>query len=241
MAKKQSDFKEYSRLRDIVVKRNKRAVEAGLMPVVHFPTVKEIKAGIVTESEARRYVEEYYSSGSQVKSIRQTGLTPEVRSFRELPQDSEGAKKAKRKRQQREYRQRRRIRTHAPTPEKAERLERFLKGARSFANKFTALGLKPPFDPDNMTPKEAQLFAEYMDYRFSQGDYDQKYVIDEFIMDYAKIRDKYSPETIVSDFEKFVEDHTGLEERADQMEGLTSDEFDDLWSDFANAPVKKGK
>ena len=203
------------------------------MPSVHFPTVKEIKSGLVTESEARRYVEEYYSSGSQVRTIKETGLTPEVRSFRELPKDTESQKKAKRRQQQREYRQRKRLRTHAPSAEKAERYERFLKGARTFANQFTALGMKPPFNPDTLTPKEAQIFAEYMDYRFSQGDYDQKYVIDEFIKDYAEIRKTHKPEAIIRDFEKFVEDRTGLESRSEAMEGLTTDEFDDFWSKYA--------
>ena len=67
------DFKEYTRLRDIVVKRNKRAVSAGLMPPVHFPTVKEIRAGFVDAKSALEAVKNFYSSGSQVKAIRETG------------------------------------------------------------------------------------------------------------------------------------------------------------------------
>ena len=38
-----NDFSEYTRIRDIVQKRIKRAVKAGLAPMVHVPTVKEIK------------------------------------------------------------------------------------------------------------------------------------------------------------------------------------------------------
>ena len=32
----------------------------------------------------------------------------------------------------------------------------------------------------SMSPAQAEAFVEYMDYRFSQGDYKRKYVIDEF-------------------------------------------------------------
>ncbi len=240
MARSKTDFKEYSRLRDIVVKRNKRAYEAGLMPQVHFPTVREIKSGVVTEAQARRYVEEYYSSGSQVRAIRETGITPEVKKFQELPpaDKSETAKQKRRKEQQRLYRQRQRIRAHAPSSEKAERYERFLKGVRSFANKFIEAGMTPPFDPSTMTPKEAQAFAEYMDYRFSQGDYTQTYFIDEFIMDYAKLRTKHDPSEIISDYEKFVENRLAMEQREEDMEGLDQDEANELWERLANAKKK---
>ena len=81
------DNKEYTRLRDIVVKRNKRAVEAGLMPLVHFPTIREIKAGVVSPGEAMQAVKGYYSGGSQVKAIRETGLVPEFKTFTVLPFD----------------------------------------------------------------------------------------------------------------------------------------------------------
>ena len=53
------DFKEYTRIRDIVQKRIKRASAAGLAPMVHVPTVKEIKAGIVNPQEALRALKGY--------------------------------------------------------------------------------------------------------------------------------------------------------------------------------------
>lgn len=231
MARSKSNFSEYTRLRDIVVKRNKRAYEAGLMPLVHFPTVKEIKSGMVSASEARRYVEEYYSSGSQVRAIRETGFTPEVKRFQELPKSnkSEAEKKKERKRKQKQYRQNARVRANAPSVEKGEQYQRYLKAARTFAKKFISAGMKPPFNPDEMTPKEAQAFTEYMEYRFSQADYNQLYVIDEFIADYARLRVKHKPEDIVKDFEKFLDNRQELENREDAMQGLSGEDFNDLW------------
>ena len=57
------NFKEYSRMRDIVRKRNIRLAEQGLAPLVHFPTVKEIKAGIADKGAAFSAVSGYYSEG----------------------------------------------------------------------------------------------------------------------------------------------------------------------------------
>ena len=96
---KQIDFKEYTRIRDIVQKRIKRAFQAGLAPLFHVPTVKEIKAGLVSSSEAMRALKEYYSGGSQVKAIRQTGLVPEFKSFPTLPKEKTLSKSEKRQKQ----------------------------------------------------------------------------------------------------------------------------------------------
>ena len=64
---KQIDFKEYTRIRDIVVKRNKRAAAAGLAPLVHFPTVKEIRAGYVPAKEALQAVKGFIQMVLQLR------------------------------------------------------------------------------------------------------------------------------------------------------------------------------
>ena len=233
---KQIDFKEYTRIRDIVQKRIKRASKAGLAPMVHVPTVKEIKAGLVSPSEAMRALKGYYSGGSQVKTIRQTGLVPEFKSFPSLPEEkplSKSEKKQKQREYQRDYRRRRKIRETAITPEKGKKYESYLKALESVSRTWKRAGKDIGIDLRSLSPSQAQAFVEYMDYRFSQGDFTQRYVIDEFIQDFSKLLSKgHSAKNIVNDFNLFLENRMQLQGRMDSMEGIQSWEFSGLWDDF---------
>lgn len=230
------DFKEYTRLRDIIQKRIKRASKAGLAPMVHVPTVKEIKAGLVSPAEAMRAVKGYYSGGSQVKSIRQTGLVPEFKSFPTLPEEkplSKSEKKQKQREYQRDYRRRRKVRETAITPEKGKKYESYLKSLESVSRTWKRAGRDIGIDLRSLSPSQAQAFVEYMDYRFSQGDFTQRYVIDEFIQDFSKLLSKgHSAKNIVNDFNLFLENRMQLQGRMDNMEGISSWEFTGLWDDF---------
>ena len=230
------DFKEYTRIRDIVQKRIKRAVKAGLAPMVHVPTVKEIKAGIVDPQEALRALKGYYSGGSQVKTIRQTGLVPEFKSFPTLPKEKPLSKSEKKQRQreyQRDYRRRRKVRETAITPEKGKKYESYLKALESVSRTWKRAGKDIGIDLRSLSPSQAQAFVEYMDYRFSQGDFTQRYVIDEFIQDFSKLLSKgHSAKNIVNDFNLFLENRMQLQGRMNNMEGVQSWEFSGLWDDF---------
>ena len=233
---KQIDFKEYTRIRDIVQKRIKRASKAGLAPMVHVPTVKEIKAGLVSPSEAMRALKGYYSGGSQVKTIRQTGLVPEFKSFPSLPEQkplSKSEKKQKQREYQRDYRRRRKVRETAITPEKGKKYESYLKALESVSRTWKRAGKDIGIDLRSLSPSQAQAFVEYMDYRFSQGDFTQRYVIDEFIQDFSKLLSKgHSVKNIVNDFNLFLENRMQLQGRMNSMEGIQSWEFSGLWDDF---------
>lgn len=230
------DFKEYTRIRDIVQKRIKRAASAGLAPMVHVPTVKEIKAGIVNPQEALRALKGYYSGGSQVKTIRQTGLVPEFKSFPTLPELPPLSKDQKRQRErdrQRDYRRRRKVRETAISPEKGKKYESYLKALESVSRTWKRAGRDIGIDLKSLTPSQAQAFVEYMDYRFSQGDFTQRYVIDEFIQDFSKLLSKgHSAKNIVNDFNLFLENRMQLQGRMENMEGIPSWEFSGLWDDF---------
>lgn len=229
------DYSEYSRIRDIVVKRNKRASEAGLMPLVHFPTVKEIKSGLVSASEAMGYIKDYYSSGSQVKAIRQTGYTPEIRYYPEQKPDhlTRSERAERRRQQQRQYRQRKRIRDTAISPERAKKYEGYLKALETVSKTWKKAGVDIGIDLSKMTPSEAQAFVEYMDYRFSQGDFTQRYVIDEFIQDFSKLLSKgHTAKHIVSDFNQFLENRAILQGHAESMTGLSAGDSQNLWDEF---------
>ena len=230
------DFKEYTRIRDIVQKRIKRSVSAGLSHMVHVPTVKEIKAGIVDPQEALRALKGYYAGGSQVKTIRQTGLVPEFKSFPTLPELPPLSKEQKRQRdreRQRDYRRRRKVRETAISPEKGKKYESYLKALESVSRTWKRAGRDIGIDLKSLTPSQAQAFVEYMDYRFSQGDFTQRYVIDEFIQDFSKLLSKgHSAKNIVNDFNLFLENRMQLQGRMENMEGIPSWEFSGLWDDF---------
>ena len=233
---KQINFKEYTRIRDIVQKRIKRASKAGLAPKVHVPTVKEIKAGLVSPSEAMRALKGYYSGGSQVKTIRQTGLVPEFKSFPSLPEEKPLSKSEKRQRQreyQRDYRRRRKVRETAITPEKGKKYESYLKALETVSRTWKRANKDIGIDLRSLSPSQAQAFVEYMDYRFSQGDFTQRYVIDEFIQDFSKLLSKgHSAKNIVNDFNLFLENRMQLQGRMNSMEGIQSWEFSGFWDDF---------
>lgn len=230
------DSKEYTRLRDIAQKRMKRGVSAGIAPSIHFPTVREIKSGIVDPGQAMRALKGYISGGSTVKAIRQTGLVPEFKEFPSLPPKkkltSDEARLRKRERD-RLYRMRKAIEKEAATSGMAKKHASYLKALQTISRQYKRMGRDLGIDLASMTPKEAAAFAAYMDYRFSQGDFTQMYVIDEFIQDFSKLRNRgHKPGEIVNDFNIFLSHQAEVKERADKMEGLSSDFVNNMWFKF---------
>lgn len=249
---KKENFSEYTKLRDILVKRNKRAVQAGLAQPVHFPTVREIKAGLVSKYEAFSALKDYYSGGSQLKTIRQTGLVPGFRKYPELPpkekETLEQSKQRKRDNQKR-YRRRQAIREMGIDPEKQKKFQSYLKALenvkKNWSDSLERLRGKPKAQAtvklyedlisalDNMTPSQAKAFVEYMDYRFSQGDFTQKYVIDEFVQGFSRLLSKgYQVQDITNDFESFLVKRAEMGETALNMDGLPSSKIMGLWDKF---------
>lgn len=230
------NFKEYTRIRDIVVKRNKRAAAAGLMPVIHFPTVAEIKAGYVDAGQAQRFLKSYYSGGSQVKTIRQTGLIPETRSFPVMPKPkplTKAEQKEKRREQQRDYRRRKRVREYALTPEKGKKYESYLKALETVQRTWKRRNFDLGIDLLSLSPSQAQAFVEYMDFRFSQGDFTQHYVIDEFIQDFSRLLKKgHKAQNILADYNQFLENRHSMASRMADMEGLSFSDAIQSWYDF---------
>ena len=230
------NFKEYTRIRDIVVKRNKRAAAAGLSPLVHFPTVREIRAGYVPAREALQAVKGFYSDGTTVKAIRQTGLAPVFKSFPQMPEPpklSQEVKRQQRREQQRDYRRRKKVRETAISPEKGKKYESYLKALDTVSRTWKKQGIDIGISLRDLTPSQAQAFVEYMDYRFSQGDFTQRYVIDEFIQDFSKLLQKgHKAQDIVSDFNQFLENRSRMADRASNMEGISEGQTMNLWYEF---------
>lgn len=232
------NFKEYTRIRDIIVKRNKRAAAAGLMPLIHFPTVKEIRSGYVDPGQALKAVKEYYSSGSQVKAIRQTGLTPPVRTFPQMPPEpklSTAEKQQRRREYQRMYRQRQKIKQMSRNARLANQQIGYLKALITLQNRGFDLGV----DVTKMTATEAQGLVEYLQYRLSQADFENIYGVVEFTKDMGKLVEKgYTPQQIRTDFEEFLESQKAFTKRGEHMEGLSPDEADRLWHKFYRSKMQ---
>lgn len=231
------NFSEYTRLRDIAVKRSKRLVAAGLAAPIHIPTVKEIRSGLTSGKAALSELESYLSSGSStVRAVRQTGYVPGFKTFPimpEMPKLTESEKKQKRREQARSYRQRRRVREAALTPAKKQKYESYLKALDTVSKTWAKAGFDIGINLRSLTPMQAQAFVEYMDFRFSQGDFTQRYVIDEFVQDFSKLLSKgYKGTEITSDFNQFLEDRMQLEARENSMEGLSAGETMALWREF---------
>lgn len=226
---------EYTRLRDIAQKRQKRLSAAGFAAPIHIPTIREIKAGTVSPGLAMQELKNYLSGGSTVKAARQTGLVPDFLKFPELPKPkpiSEAEKVQRKKEQQHRYRQRKRIREKL-SPEKQNRYNAYLKALETISKAWKAKGRNIGIDLQSMSPAEAQAFVEYLDFRFSQGDFSQHYVIDEFIQDFSKMKSKgYKMNQITADFNKFLEDRAALQNRSEAMEGINQNQFFSLWGQF---------
>ena len=74
-----------------------------------------------------------------------------------------------------------------------------------------------------------------MEYRFSQGDYTNKYVIDTFIRDFGEITKRnYDVSSITDDFNVFLTKQKELKKgksKADKY-GMSSQKANQLWARF---------
>lgn len=199
-----SEYSEYTRLRDIVVKRLKRrGIDA------HVPTVKEIRLSGGAEllhqmTNLQQYIYRTDIEREEKKASRPV-LSPEE-------------KRARRREYERQYR-RRKVAREYERPSQPNKYQGYLKGLRT-------MGVDIP-------PSKLPAFFAYMDYRFAQGNSAKKYVFDIFVDDYQRMLQKgYKPDQILNDFQKFEADQAGLRARSDSMEGITAEQAISLWDKF---------
>ena len=91
-----------------------------------------------------------------------------------------------------------------------------------------------------LSPKKARQFTEYMEYRFSQGDYNAKYVIDTFIRDFGElVRRDYNLDDIQKDFGSFMENQKRLERNKKRTNkyGITEDFVTAAWQKFIKGSI----
>ena len=223
-----TDYKEYTRLRDIAQKRIKRGQAAGYGLDVHIPTVKELRQRGEGASEIEMI---------RLQQFIKTGFSLERRRAASRPKMTEEERKERRREQSRQYRRRKVAREEAREDYPTKYLE-YLKGIETLNRKIRKQYKDNPAKMKrnliDIKPKDLPAFFAYMDYRFSQGSSrDKKYVFDIFLDDFQEILKKgYDPAQTLADFKKFEADQLAIAERAGNMEGINYDRAAGLWTEY---------
>lgn len=231
------DFKEYSRLRSIARKRLERSAAAGLMPLIKIPTVKEARASDNPEAFMAA-VKSILAAGSTVKEIRKSGSAP-VFQLPQLPkmpkQLSSEEKRARRNEQKRRSKAKRAVEKAAGSEAEGRKRVGYLKALETVAAKWRDAGIDVGNWLGVMSPGMSKKFVEYMEYRFAQGDYNNRYAIDTFIRDFGTLVQRgYDFNDIQGDFSAFLGKQKELQKgkRRTNKYGIDSDEVDSVWRIF---------
>ena len=235
------DYKEYSRLRSIARKRIERASAAGATEYVRIPTVAEVRAS-ANPNEYMNAVRDFLNNPTAALSAarKQAVTMPEIQ-FTPLPPAtkkepvSDEAKRARRNEQKRRSRAKRAVEQASKSEQDARRKVGYLRALETVAAKWREKGIDAGNWLGVLSPKKAKAFVDYMEYRFSQGDYNNKYTIDTFIRDFGELVSKgYNFDDIKSDFGAFLDKQKQLKKNAKRTNkyGVTEDEIDSAWRRF---------
>ena len=241
-------FSEYSRLRDIAQKRQKRLVSAGFFSGIHIPTVKELRAAGDDPAAEIAKLQRFLAGPTTVKSVRQAGIrqirvtpTLTVQPIQQPKRTRKPLTAQQRARKNQRARERYALKKALESVSKKNR--NAIKSAmkKLYAHRDEMRGISIPglrYDPEQLflDPSTARDFAQYMETRISQFEHDasawyQNYT--DAIEDYAELRQKgqrYSD--IAEDFNEFLIDQSGMDQRAAEMAGMTADEFQDAWTAY---------
>lgn len=235
--------KEYSRLRSIARKRIERAAAAGAAAPVRIPTVKEVRAS-ADPGQYMAAVQQFLSSpGSKLSNVRKDNIT--YTKFEPVPKPpttkrkskykSDEERLARRREQKRRSKAKRAVERAASSEQEAKKRVGYLKALETVTEQWKAAGVDIANWLGVLSPAKAKAFTEYMEYRFSQGDYNNKYTIDTFIRDFGKLLKRgYDFNDIQGDFSAFLARRKTLQGnmRNTKKYGLTEDEVDTAWRSF---------
>ncbi len=235
------DYKEYSRLRSIARKRIERASAAGATPYVRIPTVAEVRAS-ANPNEYMNAVREFLNnpSASLTAAKKKAVEYPEIR-FTPLPPASKKEpmspeqKRARRNEQKRRSKAKRAVEKAAPNEKEARRRVGYLRALETVSEDWKNAGVDIGNWLGVLSPSKSKAFVAYMEYRFSQGDYKNRYAIDTFIRDFGTLVQRgYDFNDIEQDFGYFLEQQKKLKKnkRKTLKYGITEDEIDSTWRKF---------
>ena len=245
---KQFDYKEYSRLRSIARKRIERASQAGIMDAARIPTVAEVRASgnpAVYLNQVQRFLE-----APTLREVR-AGSAPVPPTFSrapELKKLTDEQKRARRNEQKRRSKAKRAVEKQAQALGKDQkeinRRVGYLKALETVAAEWRAAGIDAGHWLGVMSPGQSKAFVEYMEYRFAQGDYTNKYVMDTFIRDFGDVVHRgFKLENIQKDFAAFLDKQKQLaknQKKANKY-GVSTDEVDSAWREFVNKGPEEKK
>ena len=239
------DYKEYSRLRSIARKRIERASAAGAMEYVRIPTVAEVRAS-ANPDEYMRTVKQFLNTPKATlrESKREAISMPKVE-FAPVPPVTNKLtpeqKKIRRREQSRRSKAKRAVERAASSAKEAKNKVGFLKALETVAKDWREQGVDIGNWLGILSPAKAKAFTDYMEYRFSQGDYKNRYTIDTFIRDFGElVRAGYNVQDIQGDFDVFLENQKRLKQnkRKANKYGVDTDEVDSAWRRFVKEKVK---
>lgn len=235
------DYKEYSRLRSIARKRIERAAQAGIIDAAKIPTVAEVRASgnpAAYLNQVKRFLE-----APTLKQVR-AGSAPVQPSFMRAPtvrKLSEEQKRARRNEQKRRSKAKRAVEKQAESLGKDQKeINRrlgYLKALETVAAEWREAGIDAGHWLGVMSPGQAKAFVEYMEYRFSQGDYTNKYTVDTFIRDFGEaVHRGFNLQNIQQDFAAFLDKQKQMQKnkRRANKYGVSTDEVDSAWRAFVN-------
>ena len=241
-----ADFnsKEYSLLRSIARKRIERAAAAGAAAPVHIPTVKEVKAS-ADPGQYMAAVQRFLSSpGSKLSNIRKDDNITFTK-FNPVPEPpatkrrskykSEEERRARRREQKRRSKAKRAVERAAETEAEARKKVGYLRALETVTAKWKEAGVDVANWLGVLSPQKAKAFTDYMEYRFSQGDYNNRYTIDTFIRDFGElVRGGYDFKDIQGDFSAFLERQKQMKKDAKNTNkyGISEEEVDTAWRKF---------
>lgn len=244
--------KEYSRLRSIARKRIERAAAAGATAPVHIPTVKEVKASAdpgVYMAAVQTFLAD---PGSKISNVRKNeNITyasfspiPEPPVTRKSKYKSEEDRLARRREQKRRSKAKRAVEKASESEEEARKRVGYLRALETLSAKWREAGIDIANYLGILSPQKAKAFTDYIEYRFSQGDYSHKYTIDVFVRDFGElVKKNYDFSEIQSDFDVFLESRKKLKKNAKKADkyGISSEEVDKLWKKFVKKQAKEEK
>ena len=224
-----SKYASYTRLRDIAVKRAGRLEKAGLSTGISFPTVKQIKSEGLNLTEATSRLQMFLEAPTKTSEYRKlpdqerlvflvdkTGPVVTTEAGR-----SEAEKYIKKERERELHRQRnRRYR---------ERLRNLTKREKSDLKASRTLGY-------SVGPSQAQMFSEYLAYRFKFGDEKKPYAIATYTEEFHALMKKnkyHSFDEMQRDFEGYMMNRHRMEDEYDNMNGISGAAFENMWSQFS--------
>lgn len=237
------DYKEYSRLRSIARKRIERASAAGAAEYIRIPTVAEVRAS-ANPGQYMTAVREFLANPtSTLKAAKREAISFPKIEIVELPPAtkkeplSDEAKRARRREQKRRSKAKRAVERAAGSEKEARKKVGYLRALETVASEWRKQGVDIGSWLGVLSPAKSKAFVDYMEYRFSQGDYKNRYTIDTFIRDFGKLlQANYDFKDIQGDFGAFLERQKAMKasKRNANKYGITEDEVDTAWRKFIN-------